>query len=98
MVWRKVILTKTDIETKGALSRLEEEFLQHFMKADDNAEMALLSDDEYQGENISLYFSPRCLPACESLIGQYSGQECPPPAREGVFVLAGDEDVLDLLT
>jgi len=98
MAWHKVILTREDIEKKNALSELEERFLQHFMKAEDNAEMALLSDDEYQGENISLYFSPQCFPACDSLIEHYSGQECPPPPREGVFVLAGDEDILDSLT
>lgn len=98
MGWQKVVLSRTEIEKQQALARLEETFLQAFMKAADTSEMALLSDDDYHQDSISIYFSPVCSPSCDALIAEYSGKECPAPPREGVFVLAGDEDVLDLLS
>jgi hypothetical protein len=69
-----------------------------FMKADDTTDMAILSDDDYENSRISIYFSPACRPACDTLIRFYNGGPCEPPSRQRSFVLAGDEDALDLLT
>ena len=98
MDWHRVILTQSQIEKEGMLNRLKDKFLEVFMKADDNTDMALLSDDDYQNDRIGIYFSPASYTPCEVMIRFYNGVPCDAPAREEVFVLAGDEDVLDTLS
>ena len=97
MQWHKVVLTEDQIENEGLLNKLKDQFLAIYMKAEDTTEMALISDDEYQNDRISIYFSPACSPNCDVLIRFYGGTACPPPLRSESFILAGDEDVLDSL-
>jgi hypothetical protein len=98
MAWYKIILTHSQIEQEGALNRLKDQFLKVFMKAVDTTDMAILSDNDYESGRISIYFSPACTPDCDVMIRFYNGMECEPPSREHVFVLAGDDDVVDSLT
>jgi hypothetical protein len=97
MEWQRLILTHAQIEQEGILSRLKDQFLAIFMKTADTTDMALLSDAQYQNERISIYFSPLCSPACDTLMRFYGAAPCNPPSRGAVFVLAGDDDVLDSL-
>ncbi|MGY8814946.1 MAG: hypothetical protein ACKVHQ_09550 [Gammaproteobacteria bacterium] len=57
MEWHRVILSESQIEQKGMLNKLKEQFLDAYMKTEDPSDMALLSDDEYQNERICIYFS-----------------------------------------
>jgi hypothetical protein len=97
MEWYRVILSEHQIEHEGTLNKLKDQFLSVYMKMDDPADMALLSDDEYQNDRIGIYFSPACSPSCDVIIRFYGGAPCAPPLREECFVFAGDEDVLDSL-
>jgi len=98
MAWNRIILSHSQIEQEGVLNRLKEQFLKVFMKTADTTDMAVLSDNEYENDRISIYFSPACSPDCDVMIRFYNGMECDPPSRSHTFVLAGDEDVLDTLT
>jgi len=96
--WHRIIFTNTQIEQEGLLNRLKDQFLAVFMKTNDTTDMAILSDDEYQNDRISIYFSPACSPACDTLLRFYGAVPCVPPSRGHSFVLAGDDDVVDNLT
>lgn len=98
MEWHRIILTLEQIEKEGILNRLKEQFLSLFMKASDTTDMAILSDDDYQNGRISIYFSPACSPSCDTLLRFYEAVPCEAPRRSGVFVFAGDDDILDSLT
>lgn len=98
MDWHRIILTHAQIEQEGLLNRLKEQFLAVFMKAADTTDMAILSDNDYQHGRISIYFSPACSPACDTLIRFYEATPCDAPSRAGTFVFAGDDDILDSLT
>ena len=98
MEWHRVILTHEQIEQEGVLNRLKEQFLAVFMKVADTTDMAILSDSDYQNGRISIYFSPACSPACDTLTRFYEAIPCEPPSRASTFVFAGDDDILDSLT
>jgi hypothetical protein len=97
MAWYKVVLSHSQIEQEGVLNRLKEQFLKVFMKAADTTDMAMLSDNEYADGRINIYFSPACSPDCDVLIRFYNGIECEAPSRAHSFVLAGDDDVVEML-
>jgi len=97
MFWNKVVFTHSQIENEGMLSRLQDQFLAVFMKARDTTDMALLSDNEYENDNIAIYFSPACSPDCDVMIRFYGGVASEPPSRDHSFVLAGDDEVLETL-
>lgn len=98
MEWQRVIFTHAQIEQEGILTRLKDQFLDVFMKTGDTTDMAILSDDDYQSGRIALYFSPSCSPSCDTLMRFYGAVPCDAPPRTGVFVLAGDDDVLESLS
>ncbi len=97
MAWHKVVLSLEQIEKQKILAKLEHEFEQHFMKAEGPSDMALLSDKEYEGDKISIYFTPGCNPSCDAIISQYQGTECDAPGIAQVILLTGNDDALDLL-
>ena len=97
MSWKKVTLTTEQIEEERALIKLEDEFEQLFMQADGPSDMALFSDNEYEGDKITIYFTPGCLPSCEALVSRCAGVDCDAPSRGGVFLFAGNDDACDLL-
>ncbi|MEX2353576.1 MAG: hypothetical protein WD709_05265 [Gammaproteobacteria bacterium] len=98
LLWSQVVFTRAQAEQEGVLTRLQEQFLGIYMKAADSTDMAILSDNEFKDDRISIYFSPACSPDCDVMIRFYGGRSCIPPSREHCFVLAGDDDVLDSLT
>lgn len=98
MAWYKVTLTNKQIEEQRALQNLRKEFEKSFIAADAPEDMALFSENEYHDDRIAIYFTPGCDPHCVSLITQYHGEECDPPALDQVFLLDGNDDALDLLT
>ncbi len=97
MSWKRVSFTVDQIEEDGMLNELEDQFDNLFMEADGPSDMAIFSDNEYIDGTISIYFTPGCETNCESLIMFYDGEECDPPDIEHVFLLAGNDDALDLL-
>ena len=97
MSWMRVTFTVHQIEEDGILVELEDKFEDIFMAADGPSDMAIFSDNDYTDETISIYFTPGCEPDCEDLILFYDGEECDPPDIEQVFLLAGNDDALDLL-
>ena len=97
MSWQKVSFTTEQIEEERALIKLEDEFERLFMTADGPSDMALFSDNEYEDDRITIYFTPGCHPFCDTLITRYAGKECKPPARGDVFLFAGNDDACDLL-
>lgn len=97
MDWHRVVFTNEQIEKEGALNRLKDQFLAIFMKTPDTTDMAILSDDDYLNGRIGIYFSPACSPACDTLMRFYEALPCEPPSRVNVFVLAGDDDVVESL-
>jgi len=97
MEWNKVVLTYSQIENDGILSRLKEQFLVVFMKTKDTTDMAILSDNDYTDNKIAIYFSPACSPACEVMLRFYGGIPCESPSRDHSFVLAGDDEVVESL-
>jgi hypothetical protein len=98
MSWHKVLLTTKQIEEQRTLVQLEDQFDKLFLAADGPSDMALFSDNDYEGDMISIYFTPGCNPSCDGLITQYGGKECDPPEVGHVFLLAGDDDAKDLLS
>ncbi len=98
MPWKRVSFSVNQIEEDGALNELEDKFEDVFMKADGPSDMAIFSDNEYVNGSISIYFTPGCEPDCSNLIMHYDGEECEAPDIEQVFLLAGNDDALDLLT
>jgi len=98
MGWHKISLTKDQIEEQGAIQTIEKQFEKLFIDADGPLEMALLSENEYTDDKISIYFTPVCSPSCDELISQYDGNECEPPSIDHVFLLDGDDEALDLLS
>lgn len=97
MSWKRVSFTIDQVEEDAALNELEDKFEDIFMEANGPSDMALFSDNDYTEGEISLYFTPGCEPDCENLILFYDGEECEPPDIERVFLLAGNDDALDLL-
>ena len=98
MSWKRVTFTVNQIEEEAVLNELEDKFEDIFMAADGPSDMAIFSDDEYQDGTISIYFTPGCEPDCEKLIMFYDGEDCDPPGIEHTFLLAGNDDALDLLS
>lgn len=97
-LWNQVVLSRVQAEQEGVLNRLKEQFLAIYMKAADTTDMAILSDNEFKDDRISIYFSPACSPDCDVMIRFYGGKPSIAPSREHCFVFAGDDDVLDSLT
>ena len=97
MEWHRVILTNEQIEKDAILVRIKDQFLAVFMKTRDTTDMAILSDDNYLNGRIAIYFSPACSPACDTLLRFYEAVPCDPPSRQGTFLFAGDDEILDSL-
>ena len=97
MSWKRVSFTVNQIEKDGALNELEDQFENLFMEAEGPSDMAIFSDNDYKDDTISIYFTPGCGSNCESLITFYDGEDCDPPGIESVFLLAGNDDAMDLL-
>ena len=97
MEWHHVVFTNAQIEEEGILNKLKDQFLAVYMKVADPSDMAILSDDDYKNGRIAIYFSPVCSPDCDTMIRFYGGALCDAPPREHIFVLAGDDDILDAL-
>jgi len=97
MSWQCVSFTIDQIEEQAILNKLKDQFEKLFMEADGPSDMALLSDNNYDGDKISIYFSPGCEIRCEKLLKQYDATECNSPDIEHVFLLTGNDDALDLL-
>lgn len=97
MAWHKVQFTFEQIEQERALLELGKKFETIYIKADGPSDMALFSDNEYQDNQINIYFSPGCSPACDHLIAEYNGQECEAPDVEHVTIVTGNDDAEDLL-
>lgn len=98
MSWMRVTFTVHQIEEEGILAELTDKFEDIFMAADGPSDMAIFSDNEYTGDTISIYFTPGCESECENLIVFYDGEECEAPDIEQVFLLAGNDDAMDLLS
>lgn len=96
MAWNKVVLSSAQIEEQHRLQDLEKQFEKLYIAAGGPENMALLFDNEYSNGSIGIYFSPDCNPHCAELIARFGGEECGPPPLSGVFVLDGDDEVLDL--
>jgi len=97
MAWHKVQFTFEQIEQERALMGLEKKFEAIYIKAEGPSDMALFSDNEYQDNQINIYFSPGCSPVCDHLIAEYNGQECEAPDVEHVTIVTGNDDAEDLL-
>jgi len=97
MPWNRVTFTNKQIEENDILHDMEDQFETIFMEAEGPSDMAIFSDNDYTGGTISFYFTPGCEPSCENMIIYYDGEECEPPDIEDVFLLAGNDDALDLL-
>jgi hypothetical protein len=91
-------MTVNQIEEDSTLKELEDQFENFFMVAEGPSDMAIFSDNEYTEDVISIYFTPGCKRDCENLITFYNGEECEPPDIEKVFLFAGNDDALDLLS
>jgi len=98
MSWKRVSFTLSQIEEDGALNALEDQFEDLFMRAEGPSDMAVFSDNSYTDDTISIYFTPGCKRDCEELIIFYGGEECEAPDIEKVFLFAGNDDALDLLS
>ena len=98
MSWMRVSFTVDQIEEDGALKELEDQFDNLFMEAEGPSDMAIFSDNDYTEESISIYFTPGCERDCERLITFYDGEKCEPPDIRTIFLFAGNDDALDLLS
>ena len=97
MPWHKVLFSSEQIEQDRALFDLEKKFEKIYIDSGGPSDMALFSDNEYQDNNIYIYFTPGCSPACDGLISEYNGEECETPGIEHVSLVTGNDDAEDLL-
>jgi hypothetical protein len=97
MPWKRVTFTNKQIEEDGILKEMEDQFENIFMEAEGPSDMAVFSDNDYTDDTISFYFTPGCISYCDNLIMIFDGEECEPPDIEEIFLLAGNDDALDLL-
>jgi len=97
MTWFEVSLTLGQLATEE-LQALQKRFEELWLASGSPKEMALFSEAfPATVGRLSVYFSPACLPAAESLISSYSGVSCEKPKKEDLGLLSGHSNAWDLL-
>ena len=90
MNWHKVTITAKEA-TQGRHAKIQDDFVQIFMKLGGNKELALLESGYNSDGTFNIYFTPKCydVPALKVLIDSNDGVECEEPSDKEVGFAAG---------
>jgi len=93
MAWLSVTVPAEDV-AKGRGAHIQEKFTSALGRLRLAKDVAMFGAEAADGAT-TFYFSPGCEPMLGGFLRAMGAEDCPPPAKAGVVLLAGPETAKD---